>query len=222
MYLASNGLYWVSSLHPEKPWVMEVRKGETGAKAWQARPGEYHHSTTGERGGLWRCRARATQKIWGTGFTSFGFDHSGYFVPMPDSKDPDVNWIFEGFEDGERIGDFGLVGGGAAGYELDRYDLSLGTPPNTRLLASSYGHTENYTVVNEDMFFPHPGLNGGESPLVRADITYFSTARGGAMFSTSSISWLGSLSWNSYDNNVSRMMHNVLRKFAADEPAPAV
>jgi Concanavalin A-like lectin/glucanases superfamily len=29
----------------------------------------------------------------------------------------------------ERIGDFGLTGGGAAGYELDRYDLTLGTPP---------------------------------------------------------------------------------------------
>src|SRR5699024_136363 len=45
MYLASNGMYWVSSIHPEKPWVMEVRKGETGARAWQARPGEYYLST---------------------------------------------------------------------------------------------------------------------------------------------------------------------------------
>lgn len=222
MYLGSNALYWVTSSHPEKPWVIEVRKGETGAKAWQARPGELYHSTTGERGGIWRNRARAPQKIWGTGFTSFGFDHSGYFVPMPDSKDPEMRWIFEGLEQDERIGDFGLVGGGAAGYELDRYDLSLGTPPNTRLLASSYGHSENYTVVPEDMLFPHPGLNGGESSLVRADITYFSTSNGGAMFSTSSISWLGSLSWNDYRNNVSQMMHNVLRQFEKDEPAPIV
>lgn len=222
MYLGSNALYWITSAHPEKPYVIEVRKGETGAKAWQARPGELYHSTTGERGGLWRNRARPPQKIWGTGFTSFGFDHSGYFVPMPDSKDPETSWIFEGLENDERIGDFGLVGGGAAGYELDRYDLSLGTPPNTRLLASSYGHSENYTVVPEDMLFPHPGLNGGESSLVRADITYFSTPHGGAMFSSSSISWLGSLSWNNYKNNVSQMMHNVLRQFEKDEPAPEV
>lgn len=222
MYLGSNALYWITSLHPEKPWVIEVRKGETGAKAWQARPGELYHSTTGERGGLWRNRARPPQKIWGTGFTSFGFDHSGYFVPLPDSTDPDTSWIFDGFSDDERIGDFGLVGGGAAGYELDRYDLSLGTPPNTRLLASSYGHSENYTVVPEDMLFPHSGLNGGESSLVRADITYFSTADGGAMFSSSSISWIGSLSWNDYENNVSKMMHNVLDRFQSDEAAPEV
>jgi N,N-dimethylformamidase len=115
-----NGIYWVVSTHPEKPWLMEVRKGENGARAWQARPGELFHSTTGERGGLWRNRARATQKIWGTGFTGFGFDHCGYFVPMPDAKHPRAAWIMKGLEQEERIGDFGLVGGGAAGYDIDR------------------------------------------------------------------------------------------------------
>jgi N,N-dimethylformamidase len=222
MYLGANGIYWVVSTHPEKPWLMEVRKGENGARAWQARPGELFHSTSGERGGLWRNRARATQKIWGTGFTSFGFDHSGYFVPMPDAKDPLASWIMKGIEADEKIGDFGLVGGGAAGYELDRYDLSLGTPPHTLLLASSVSHSENYTVVNEDMFFPYPGLNGGEHPFVRADIIYFTTPNGGAVFSTSSISWAGSLSHNNYDNNVSRMMNNVLTQFVKDEPAPGL
>ncbi len=220
MYVGANGIYWVVSLHPEKPWVMEVRKGETGAKAWQARPGELHHSTTGERGGLWRCRARAPQKIWGTGFTSFGFDHSGYFVPLPDARDDRVAWIMDGIDPEGPIGDFGLVGGGAAGWELDRYDRSLGTPPHTMLLAGSVEHSVNYYVVNEDVFFPHPGMSGGEHPFVRADIVYFTTPNGGAMFSTSSISWCGSLSWNDYDNNVSRMMNNVLTQFARDEPAP--
>ena len=65
-------------------------------------------------------------------------------------------------------------------------------------------------------------MNGGEHPFVRADITYFTTPNGGAMFSTSSISWLGSLSHNNYDNNVSRMMNNVLTRFAKDEPAPGI
>lgn len=54
------------------------------------------------------------------------------------------------------------------------------------------------------------------------DITYFTTANGGGMFSTSSISWLGSLSHNNYDNNVSRVTENVLRQFARDEDAPAI
>jgi N,N-dimethylformamidase len=220
MYLGANGIYWVVSVHPEKPWVMEVRKGETGAAAWKARPGEYHHSTSGERGGLWRYRARAPQKIWGTGFTSFGFDHSGHFVQMPDARGEQAAWIMDGVEEDEVIGDFGLVGGGAAGWELDRYDRSLGTPPHALLLASSIEHSVNYYVVNEDVFFPHPGMSGGEHPNVRADLVYFTTPNGGAVFSASSISWCGSLSWNDYDNNVSRMMNNVLTQFSKDEPVP--
>ena len=30
MYLGSNGFYWVTSWHPEKPWMIEVRKCESG------------------------------------------------------------------------------------------------------------------------------------------------------------------------------------------------
>lgn len=221
MYLAANGFYWVTSVHPEKPWVIEVRK-ELGVTAWNSPPGELYHSTTGERGGRWRARSRPPQKIFGTGMTSYGFDHSGYYVQMPDSQDERAAWIFKGINPDERIGDFGLVGGGAGGYELDRYDLSLGTPPHTLLLASSEGHSINYTVIPEDKAFPHAGMNGGEHPLVRADITYFSTANGGGMFSTSSISWLGSLSENNYNNNVSQMTKNVLTQFMKDEAAPVV
>lgn len=221
MYLAANGMYWIVSVHPEKPWLMEVRK-ELGVTAWEASPGEYHYSTNGRRGGRFRGRARPTQKIWGTGMSSFGFDHSGYFVQLPDSQDQRASWIMAGINPDEKIGDGGLVGGGAGGYELDRYDLSLGTPPNTLLLASSIEHSVVYTVIPDDKSFPHPGMNGGEHPFVRADITYFSTANGGGMFSTSSISWLGSLSWNEYDNNVSRMTKNVLSQFMKDEPAPIV
>ena len=42
------------------------------------------------------------------------------------------------------------------------------------------------------------------------------------MFSTSSIAWCGSLSHNDYDNNVSRIMRNVLDRFASPEPLPAL
>ena len=222
MYLGANGIYWVVSTHPEKPWVMEVRKGETGAKAWQARPGELHHSTTGERGGLWRCRARAPQKIWGTGFTSFGFDHSGYFAADPGCSDAAGLWITDGIGPDEAIGDFGLVGGGAAGWELDRYDRSLGTPPHTMLLAGSVEPQRQLLRRQRGRVLPAPRDVRREHPYVRADIVYFTTPNGGAMFSTSSISWCGSLSWNDYDNNVSRMMNNVLTQFAKDEPAPAL
>ena len=216
------GLYWVTSQHPEKPWVIEVRRGEAGARAWQARPGEYHHSTSGERGGLWRNRGRATQKIWGTGFSAHGFDSSAPFVQMPDARSSAASWIMDGIDPDEPIGDFGLLGGGAAGYELDRYDRALGTPPHALLLASSIDHTPNYMLAAEDIFFAHPGMGGGEHPWVRGDIVYFTTPNGGAMFATSSIAWCGSLSHTNYRNNVSRVTDNVLSRFARDEPLPAL
>ncbi|MBV8055046.1 MAG: hypothetical protein JO071_07380 [Deltaproteobacteria bacterium] len=217
MYLGGNGFYWVTSYHPGKPHIIEVRKGEGGSRAWQARPGEYFHSTTGERGGLWRNRARAPQKLVGAGFAAQGFDHSTYYRRMPDSHDRRAEFIFEGIPENKVIGDFGLSGGGAAGYEIDRYDLTLGTPPDALLLASSEEHSDNVQRVVEEIFFNYSGTGGTQDPGVRSDIVYFTTAGGGAVFSASSIAWCGSLAHNNYDNNVSRITENVLRRFASDQ-----
>jgi N,N-dimethylformamidase len=214
MYLGGNGFYWVTSYHPSKPHIIEVRKGEGGSRAWQARPGEYFHSTTGERGGLWRNRGRAPQKLVGVGFAAQGFDHSSYYRRMPDSHDLRVKFIFDGISDDELIGDFGLSGGGAAGYEIDRYDLTLGTPPDSLLLASSEEHSDNTQRVVEEVLFNYPGAGGTQDPGVRSDMVYFTTPGGGEVFSASSIAWCGSLSWNNYNNNVSRITENVLRRFA--------
>lgn len=216
MYLGANGFYWIASQHPEKPWMIEVRKGESGDQAWRARPGELYHSTTGERGGLWRHRARAPQKLWGTGYTAHGLDVSAGYRQMPDAGDPRLAWIMEGIERDEVIGDFGLVNGGAAGLEVDRIDYALGTPPNTMLLACSFGHNENALLVPEEQYFVYPGISGRDNPMVRSDIAYFTTRKGGAVFSTSSMAWCGSLSHNGYENNVARMTENVLRRFAAE------
>jgi len=218
MYLGGNGFYWVTTFHPQKPWLIELRRGENGSRAWQARPGEYYHSTTGERGGLWRNRARPPQKIVGVGFTAEGFDVSSYYRRMPDSFDPRARFIFEGVGDDELIGNFGLIMGGAAGSELDRYDLSLGTPPNALLLASSENHSDNYPHVVEEIMFMYPGQGGTQDPGVRADMVYFTTRNGGGVFTSGSIAWCGSLSHNNYENNVSRITANVLARFMDDEP----
>lgn len=222
MYLGGNGFYWVTSYHPEKPYLIEVRKGESGSRAWQAAPGEYYHSTTGERGGLWRNRARAPQKLVGVGFAAQGFDRSSYYLRMPDCLDPRVSFIFEGVGDEEPIGNFGLIGNGAAGQEIDRYDRALGTPPNTMLLASSENHTDNMQRVVEEIYFNYPGTGGTQDPGVRGDICYFTTSGGGAVFSTGSIAWCGSLSDRNYNNNVSRITANVLRRFTSDEPLDGI
>jgi N,N-dimethylformamidase len=52
-------------------------------------------------------------------------------------------------------------------------------------------------------------------PKLRADIVYFETPNNGAVFSSGAITRRGSLAHNGYDNNVSRITENVLRKFMA-------
>ncbi|GAB5470131.1 MAG: large subunit of N,N-dimethylformamidase [Rhodospirillales bacterium] len=217
MYLGANGWYWRVAYHPTKPGLMEVRRAEDGIRGWAAEPGEYYHSFTGEYGGLWRRQGRPPQVMAGTGFTAQGFDISSYYRRQPDADNPRAKFIMEGVDD-EIIGDFGLIGDGAAGLELDRADRLLGTPPNALVLASSENHTDLYLLVCEEILINYPGISGQECPLVRADMVFYETAAGGAVFSTSSIAWAGSLAHNNYDNNVSRITENVLRRFMDETP----
>jgi N,N-dimethylformamidase len=115
----------------------------------------------------------------------------------------------------EVIGDFGLIGGGAAGIELDRSDPALGTPPNALVLARSEGHTSSYLPTVEELLINY--VNQAELTPVYGEIVFFETPAGGAVFSTGSIAWAGSLSHNGYDNNVARITANVLRRFLEPE-----
>ena len=218
MYLGANGWYWRIAFHEEADGIIEVRRAEGGIRGWEAQTGEYYHSFTGEYGGLWRRNGRAPQKIVGSGFTAQGFDISSFYTRKPDSFKKPVKWIMSGVRSDEKIGDFGLVGGGAAGLELDRADVSLGTHPNAYVLASSEDHTDLYLLVCEELLINYPGLGGQENPLIRADLVFYETNNGGGVFSTSSIAWPGSLSHDSYKNNVSKITKNVLDRFVTDGP----
>ena len=57
------------AFHSELPGVIEVRRAEGGIRTWAAEPGEYHHSFTGEYGGLWRRQGRPPNLLGGVGFT---------------------------------------------------------------------------------------------------------------------------------------------------------
>ncbi len=82
----------------------------------------------------------------------------------------------------EKLGNFGLVGGGAAGTELDIVDTMLGSPPHTLVVATSAGrHTEGYLLVMEDYGFNQQGLDGTQHPRVRSDIAYHETPNGGGV-----------------------------------------
>ncbi len=217
MYLAANGFYWICQPHPENPNIVEVRKGDNGTRAWTISPGEYCNAFDGKHGGLWRVRGRVMSKILGVTFSSFGLTYSSYYRRAPDSELPECKWMFKGIGRDEPIGNFGLVGDGAAGLELDRYDLELGTPHRAFLLAHSEGHSDMFVSVTEESTFNArgyiPGGTGDNNPRTRADIVYYKTPNDGAVFSVGSMSWCGSLSHNRYDNNVSRLMRNAIDGF---------
>jgi len=220
MYLGGNGYYWVTAACPDDPACIEVRKLDAGSRAWQAEAGEGYLASSGERSGLWRSRGRPPQKLVGLGFTTEGMDRSEPFERMPDSFHKRVAWIFRGIGDEELIGDFGLALGGAAGVELDRYDLSLGTPPHTLLLASSINHTDNYPLVSEEITYAFPGRGGTQDPQVRGDMIYFNTANDGAVFAAGSIAWSQALPCKGGENNVATIMRNVLDAFTSDGALP--
>jgi N,N-dimethylformamidase len=218
VYLGGDGFYWRIAYHRDHPGIIELRRAETGVRAWAANPGEYYQNFDGRYGGLWLRQGRAPQTLVGVGFSCQGFDLSSYYRRNPDSFDPTVAFIFDGIGDDELIGDFGLIGGGAAGLELDRAGAELGTPPNAYVLASSEQHTNAYYLVPEEFLETGPALGGDENPDARADLVFFETPGAGAVFSVGSIAWAGSLPWNDYDNNVSRITENVLRRFL--DPGP--
>jgi N,N-dimethylformamidase len=217
MYMGGNGFYWRVAYHPTLPGVMEVRRAEDGTRAWVARPGEFHHSFTGEYGGLWRRQNRAPQTLVGVGFIAQGFDLSSSYRRTPESADPRVAFAVEGIAMDETIGAFGLIGNGAAGLEVDIVDPTLGTPPHTIVVARSDELPDTFILVNEEQLINMSTMLGSTNDRIRSDITFMETGNGGAVFSFSSMAWCGSLSHDGYDNNVSRMTNNVLRRFIADE-----
>src|SRR5262249_31579992 len=112
-------------------------------------------------------------------------------------------------------------GEGGGGEESDRVDYALGSPPHTLILAQSYGHSDAYQHVVEEVNTSDSRQGGTVNKLVHADLAYLEYPNGGAGFSTGAIAWCASLSYNNYTNNVSRITENVVRRFASDAPLPA-
>jgi len=213
--LGGNSFYWKVARRADRPHVVEIRRAEGGIRAWAAEPGEYYNQLDGTMGGLWRRNGRPPQMLCGVGFSSQGRFEGSHYRRMPGADDPRAAWIIAGVE-GETFGGFGLSGGGAAGFELDRADPLLGTPPGAIILARSEGHQDHFIPVHEEMLTNLTTVTG-EKPddLIRAEIVYFETAKGGAVFSTGSITFCGSLSHDNYANPISRMLENVLSRFCA-------
>lgn len=217
MYLGGNGFYWRIAWSDAYPGVIENRRGISGVRTWEGEPGEHHLSFTGEPGGLWRSHGRAPQRLVGTGFSSTLFVRSTWFRRTEAGRDARHGFIFRGVND-DVIGDFGYRGGGAVGLEFDRWDPDLGSPPNSVVLATSEAETAGTLLSGEEYITTTRALDGEQNARARCDMVYFTTAGGGAVWSTGTIAWATSLLWNGGENSVSRITENVLERFL--DPTP--
>lgn len=218
MYLGGNGFYWVTSIDPERPWVIEVRRDNSGTRAWDAPYGERTHVYSHEPGGLWRLRGLGPNRLVGVGFASQGFSAAQPFRRQPASySGPGSQW-FEGIAS-DTIGAEGYVLGAAAGDEVDRYDTALGSPPYAYVLASADGFGNEYQLVIEDQTLTLPDQGGPyRKDAVKADMVYFPIEGGGAVFSGSSICYAGALAWNDFDNDLCTVTTRVLKSFCSELP----
>jgi N,N-dimethylformamidase len=216
MYLGGNGFFWVTTVDLERPHLIEVRRGWAGSRTGDNIFGEQHHSMTGEPGGQWRFRDRPAQRLVGVGTTAIGWRGGAGYQRTRDSYARDKSFVFEGVS-GEVIGEFGPLGG-AAGIEMDRVDGSLGSPPQTTVLATSQGrHDDEYQGLLDDVELMLPAQGGSENPRVRADMALVEAPSGGLVFSVGSIAWSLCLAAEWDENDVSQITENVLRHFLAQD-----
>jgi N,N-dimethylformamidase len=61
-------------------------------------------------------------------------------------------------------------------------------------------------------------LGGARNPRVHSDLVLVPRQGGGAVFSTGSIGFAGSLSHDEWDNDVARLLGNVFDRFVAGVP----
>lgn len=144
-------------------------------------------SIVDDSGGRWRDNGRPEARLLGVRFTSTGCksQYKPYRVLAPE------HWVFKGtgVARGDLIGERGLNYGGASGLETDKID------PRHR--PAGLVHLAK-------------GANKGGGG---ADMTYFTHAGGGGVFSVGSVTFGGSLA---VDPVLGAMLLNVFRKFLGD------
>ena len=212
-YLGGNGFYWRIAIHKENKNLLEIRRPEGGIRAWASEPGEAYNAFDGTYGGLWRRSGRAPQELVGVGFTAQGnFYGHPYLRKCFDKK---FDWVFKGIK-GNKIGDFGFSGNGAAGFELDHIDSHLTSVRDITLLAQSKASKdpeENFILVPESQLTHLSNIKHlPNEEILQADMIYFKVPGGGSVFSTGSITFCGSLPWNNFNNNVSKLLKNIINR----------
>lgn len=216
MYLGGNGFYSAAEVPADRRDLVEVRRpGQDNL--WRVNHAEAATSSSGLPSGMWRNIGRSENVLTGVGFITQGFDACTFYARSAASHDERVSWIFDGLGPDDVIGDFGILQGGAAGYEIDRHDVTKGSPPHSVVVASSSGHSNLYDLMVSSILDTLPDAKRTQDPI-RADMVFFETGHDGAVFSVGSIAWAGSLSHAAYANSVSTVTKNVLDRFADATP----
>ena len=207
-YLGGNGFAAVVAFRDD---LMELRRGPTqSGRTWDGPLAEMPLALSNEPGGYFRDRGRGEYKLVGVGISLMGFSKALPFTRTAASMD--YGWMFEGVS--EVFGDSGILLGGAAGYEVDCASPHLGTPPDVVVLATAAGFPDDY-VGDPGRWFEAGAPE--RAAQRRADMIFWRHAAGGAVFSASSVSFLGALPGPGTDNDVGRLTRNLLTHFSNPE-----
>ena len=207
-YLGGNGFAAVVAFRDD---LMELRRGPTqSGRTWDGPLAEMPLALSNEPGGYFRDRGRGEYKLVGVGISLMGFSKALPFTRTAASMD--YGWMFEGVS--EVFGDSGILLGGAAGYEVDCASPHLGTPPDVVVLATAAGFPDDY-VGDPGRWFEAGAPE--RAAQRRADMIFWRHAAGGAVFSASSVSFLGALPGPGTVNDVGRLTRNLLTHFSNEE-----
>lgn len=215
LYLGGNGYYWRTAVD-EVDDLIEVRRAEDGTRPFIGAPAESYCAFSGEYGGLWRRLGRPPQQIVGVGMAAQGFERAAPYRKQADATAPEVAFIFDGVAS-ETFGTQGCWGGGASGWEIDRADADLGTPPGTWWLARSDGHARSMLRTKEELLsFVAPFRDA----KARSDVVLTPIGRGD-VFAVGSMTWVGAL-WTpeGESTDVATITGNVIRRFLDPTPMP--
>lgn len=214
MYLGGNGFSSAIDYHPQRKGLVEFRRRHSGNGRFGA--GEAHSSFTGRLCGMWPDLGRPEQSLVGVGYLTEAFDRGSYYRRLAVSYDARARFIFEDITE-DVIGNFGIIGG-AAGLEIDVVNEELGTPRHALVVAASEQHGSSYARILGGLNYFTRLWNDAPREPIRADMTFFETPAGGAVFSVGSIAWGSCLPHAGFVNNVARISENVLRRFR--DPTP--
>lgn len=217
LYAGANGFFWAVAQNPAFPGVVESRNFSTIGD---------RYLTNGQQGGLMVETGRLAGGVVGTETSSMVFNGSSGYRKEKAAKNSRAAWIFKGTKEGRVFGDgYGIdkVHGGVVGLELDRYNANNGVPRHALVLATNEPlkpKIEDVKLGTLPLSISYHPAEG--EPWAQANMVFFETSKGGAVFATGSIAWMGSAVANNFDNDVATITRNVIRRFLDPTPFPTI